>query len=132
MGKGGHNFPDAESLWGHRITAGAAQWLGAPRRKVTKMSQALSSIHHICFQKTSGSNVGTPNLLLAPCAISPRYAMGAVGLTTNHKPTLPSHKSLMGINFRYMPHEIAKIYLKIIYAIEAHYITRQIFSVFVE
>jgi len=25
--------------------------------------------------------------------------MGVVGLTTNHKPTLPSHKSLMGINF---------------------------------
>jgi len=43
---------------------------------------------------------GTPNLLLAPGAISPRYAMSAVDLTTNHKPSLASHKSLMGINFR--------------------------------
>jgi len=31
-----------------------------------------------------------------------------------------------------MLHEIVKFYFKIIYPIEAHYITRQIFSVFVE
>jgi len=28
------------------------------------------------------------------------FACGVMGLTTNHKPTLPSRKSLMGINFR--------------------------------
>jgi len=26
--------------------------------------------------------------------------LGVVGLTATHKPNLPSHKSLMGINFR--------------------------------
>jgi len=29
----------------------------------------LSSIQYICFRKTSGSNMGAPNLLLAPGAI---------------------------------------------------------------
>jgi len=37
--------------------------------------------------------------------------MGVVGLITNHKPTLPSHKSLMGVNFRQdMLHENEKFY----------------------
>jgi len=39
------------------------------RRKVSTMSQVLSSIQYICFQKTSGSNMGAPNLLLIPGAI---------------------------------------------------------------
>jgi len=38
-------------------------------RKVPTMSHVLSSIQYICFRKTSGSNMGTPNLLLAPGAI---------------------------------------------------------------
>jgi len=37
----------------------------AGRRKVPTMSQVLSSMEYICFQKT-GSNMGAPNLLLAP------------------------------------------------------------------
>ena len=37
---------------------------GAPN--VPTMSQVLSSIQYICFRKTSGSNMGTPKLLLAP------------------------------------------------------------------
>ena len=39
------------------------------RRKVSTVSQVLSSIQHICYRKTSGSNMGVPNLLLAPGAI---------------------------------------------------------------
>jgi len=39
------------------------------RRKVPTMSQVLSSMQYICFRKTSGSNMGAPNLLLAPGAI---------------------------------------------------------------
>jgi len=31
------------------------------RRKVPTMSQVLSSIQYICFRKTLGSNMGTPN-----------------------------------------------------------------------
>jgi len=42
-GQGGHNSPNAESLWGRRITAEGAEWLGGPR-KVHTMSQVLSSI----------------------------------------------------------------------------------------
>jgi len=38
------------------------------------MSQLLSSVLYICFRKTSGSNIGAPNLLHAPGAIKPRYA----------------------------------------------------------
>jgi len=30
------------------------------------MSQVLSSIQYICFGKTSGSNIGAPNLLIIP------------------------------------------------------------------
>jgi len=39
----------------------------------------------------------------------------------------------MGINFRQnMLHENVKFYFKVIYLLEAYYITRQIFSVFVK
>jgi len=31
-----------------------------------------------------------------------------------------------------MLHEIVKVYFKVVYPIKAHYITRQLFSVFVE
>jgi len=46
---------------------------GGPR-KVPTMSQIFSSIQYICFQKTSGLNMGASNLFLVPGAISPRYA----------------------------------------------------------
>jgi len=36
---------------------------------VVEKSQAFLSIQYICFRKTSGSNMGAPNLLLAPGAI---------------------------------------------------------------
>ena len=61
-GQRGLNSPGAESLWG--------------RRKVPTMSQVLSSIQCIWFRKISGSNMGASNLLLAPGAISSRYAHG--------------------------------------------------------
>jgi len=47
---------------GRRITAGG-------RRKVPTVSQVLSLIQQICFRKSSGSNMGAPNLLLALGAI---------------------------------------------------------------
>jgi len=59
-GQGGHNSPGAKSPWG--------------RRKVPTMSQVLSSIQYICFLTTLNSNMGAPNLLLAPGAIKLRYA----------------------------------------------------------
>jgi len=43
-----------------RVTAGD--------QKVTTMSQARFLKQYICFRKTSGSNVGAPNLFLAPGA----------------------------------------------------------------
>ena len=58
----GHYSLRAESLW------------GAPESPNNIKSRLLSSIQCICFQKTSGSNMGAPNLILAPGAISPRYA----------------------------------------------------------
>jgi len=57
----GHNFPGAESLWGRLMIAG--------RQKIPTMSQVHSSIQYICFRKISGSNMGAPNLHLAPGAI---------------------------------------------------------------
>jgi len=68
-GEGWRNSPDAKLLWGRRTTAGL-------RRKVPKISQVLSSMQWIYFRKSSGSNTGAPNLLLAPVAIWPRYAPG--------------------------------------------------------
>jgi len=56
------NSPSAESLQGCQ--------------KAPTMSQVFSSIEYICFRKTSGSNIGAPNLLFVPGAISPRYATG--------------------------------------------------------
>ena len=50
-----------------------AEWLRG-RRKVSTMSQVLSSIQYICFPKTSNSNVKPSSLLFAPGAILPRYA----------------------------------------------------------
>jgi len=42
----------------------------AVRREVLTMSQVLSSIQYIGFRKTSGSNRGTPILLLAQGAMN--------------------------------------------------------------
>jgi len=39
------------------------------RRKVPIMSQLFSSWQYICFRKTSDSNMGAVNLLLAPGTI---------------------------------------------------------------
>jgi len=41
---------------------------GAPNwghRQVTTMSHVLFSIQYICFRKTSGSNIGAPNLIVS-------------------------------------------------------------------
>jgi len=54
-GERGNNSPGAESLRG--------------RRKVTTMSHVLSPKQYICFRKTSGSNMGVPNVLPSPGAI---------------------------------------------------------------
>jgi len=53
---------------GFRVTMWAPNHCGG-RLKVPTMSQVLSSIQYICFRKTSGSNMGAPNLLLDPRAI---------------------------------------------------------------
>jgi len=47
---------------------GGAESLLGPR-KVLTMSQVLPSIRQICFRKTSVSNMGAPNLILAPGGI---------------------------------------------------------------
>jgi len=61
-------------LYGRRITAGAPNHCVSAkslrgRRKLQTLSQVLSSTQYICFRKTSGSNIGAPDLLLAPGAI---------------------------------------------------------------
>ena len=61
-GKGGHSSLGVESLWGVLNDYG---W----HRKVPTTSQAVSAIQHICFRKTSGSNIGAPHLLLTPGTI---------------------------------------------------------------
>jgi len=53
---------------GHRITAGVAKCL-LGCRKVPTISQVLSSMQQIFFRKTSGSNMGAPDLLLAAGAV---------------------------------------------------------------
>jgi len=53
---------------GRRVTMGAPNHCEG-RRKVPTMSQVLSSIQYMCFRKTSVSNMGAPDLLLAPGAI---------------------------------------------------------------
>jgi len=57
VGQGGHNSPGAESLWGRRMNAGGAG-------KFQQCYQVLSSVQHVYFRQTSGSNTGAPNLLL--------------------------------------------------------------------
>jgi len=49
------------------------------RQKVSKMSQGLSSMQQICLRKTLGSNMGGPNLLLAPGA----FKLGTPPLESN-------------------------------------------------
>jgi len=55
----GSQFP------GRRITMGALNHCGR-HRKVSAMSQVLSSVQYICFRKTSGTNMEAQNLFLAP------------------------------------------------------------------
>ena len=67
------------SIWDRRATRGVTEggkgmqfpgrWVKMGRRKVLKMSQVLTSIRWIFFRKSSGSNMGAPNLLLDPGAI---------------------------------------------------------------
>ena len=59
---------------GRRITRGKGGHNSRGRWKAPTMLQVLSSVQYICFRKTSGSNMGAPNLLLAPGTIWPRYA----------------------------------------------------------
>jgi len=61
------NYPGAESLWRRWITAGARMIAGC--QQIPTMSHVHSSIQYIRFRKTSGSNMGAPNLHLAPGAI---------------------------------------------------------------
>jgi len=58
---------------GRRVTAGAPNHCGG-RQKIPTLPQVLSLIQCIFLRKTSVSNVGTPNWLLGPDAIKPRYA----------------------------------------------------------
>jgi len=76
-GAGGKNSQGPKSLWERRITTASPNYFRG-RRKVQTMSQALPSIHYICFLKTSYSNMAVLNLLLAPGAIQPRYAPGRI------------------------------------------------------
>jgi len=59
----GAQFPGALSLWRCQMTT------GSPKSHNNVTSTVLSSIQSICFWKTSGSNMGAPNLLLSPGAI---------------------------------------------------------------
>ena len=57
----GAQFPGRLINMGRRMTA--------ERQKILKKLQVLCSIQWICFLKSSGSNMGAPNLLLIPGAI---------------------------------------------------------------
>ena len=57
-------IPRAPSHYG-----GAKSLQEGPRSPNNVTSSLLSSIHYICLRKTSVSNMGAPNLLLAPGAI---------------------------------------------------------------
>jgi len=59
--QGWRNSPGAESLWGRRMTAASA--------KMPQQCHKYFLEQRICFRKTSGSNMGAPNLFLAPGAI---------------------------------------------------------------
>ena len=74
-GQGVHNSPgaDAKSLWGAKSLQGAPNSCRGSR-KIPAMSQVLSSIQYICFWKTTVSNMGAPDLPLAPDAIKRRHA----------------------------------------------------------
>jgi len=60
--QGGHNSPGAESLWGRQITAESAI-------KSQQCHKYLLQYSTFASKKISGSNMGAPNLLLAPGAI---------------------------------------------------------------
>jgi len=60
-GQRGRNSLGAEPLWGRRITPWGA--------KKSQQCRKYFLQQHICFRKNSGSNMGTPNLFLAPDAI---------------------------------------------------------------
>ena len=67
----GEQFP------GRRVATGASNHCGerrmaagSPKSPNDVTSQVLSSVQYICFRNTSVSNMGAPNLLLAPGAIN--------------------------------------------------------------
>jgi len=67
----GRNDRGQGAQFPRRRTMKAPNDCGAPKspNNVTR-----TSVQYICFRKTSGSNIGAPNLLLAPGAISFRCA----------------------------------------------------------
>ena len=56
---------------GRRVIMRAPNDIGGPKSPNNVTS---TSVQYICFRKTSGSNMGTPNLLLASVVIWPRCA----------------------------------------------------------
>ena len=65
-GARGRNYLGAQSLGGAEILQERRVIAGTPKNpnNVTR-----TSVQYICFRKTSGSNMGAPNLHLAPGAI---------------------------------------------------------------
>ena len=61
-GQGGHYSPRVESSWGRGMTAGVPESPNSATSTFFKMQ-------YISFRKTSGSNMGAPNFLLAAGAI---------------------------------------------------------------
>jgi len=122
---------------GRRITMGAPNHCGVAEKSQKCHKYFLQSIffntEHLLPKDISFEYGWRQTCFLPRASFSLVASLGVVVLTTNHKPTLPSHKSLMGINFRWnILHENVKFYFKVVYPIEAHYIARRIFSVFVE
>ena len=87
----GDAIPRGRVTMGRQVTAGGAEWLRGSQ-KVPTMSQVHSSIQYICLRKTSVSNMGAPNLLLAPGAIQARNQGVAGGLRPPRKFFAPSGK----------------------------------------
>jgi len=103
-GQGGNNSSGTESLWG--------------RRKDSTMPQVGYFLQFSAFasERHQVRTRGRQTFFLSRAPSSLVTPLGVVGLTTNHKPTLSSHKSLMSINVRKdMIQKKVQFYFEVIY-----------------
>jgi len=99
MSSGMHQGGIGGTIFGRRITMEALNHYRSAE-KSQKCHKCIIQCRTLAFERHQVRTQERQTCFLPQTSSSLVTLLGAVGHTTHHKPTLPSHKSLVGINFR--------------------------------